>query len=187
MGAPVAGVPSPRDALVLGRALTPEALMSRHAFLPIRFALTAGCTAFAVQALACECTAPLQLDLMVARSSTVFTGTVVAIQPSANPQYVLLTVTPALRWKGGLSSPMIIADPVTDGICMLHVTVGTEYLFFTDPFGVVGPAPETNCYVESCSGTAPTAANPFIGGLGTPLNPTPTLARSWGALKILWR
>jgi hypothetical protein len=156
--------------------------------LVVALLVAAGLAAsLAARARACECTAPLQLDLMVARSSTVFTGTVVAIQPSANAQYMLLTVTPALRWKGGLTDPMVIADPVNDGICMLHVTVGTEYLFFTDPVGVVGPAPETGVYVTSCTGTAPTQDNPFIAGLGAPLNPTPTLARSWGALKLVYR
>jgi hypothetical protein len=141
----------------------------------------------AASAQACECTAPLQLDLMVARSSTIFTGTVLAIAPSANAQYILLSVTPALRWKGGLTDPVIVANPVNDGICMFHASVGTEYLFFTDPFGVVGPVPETDVFVTSCTGTAPTQDNPFIDGLGPPLIPTPTLARSWGALKLIYR
>jgi hypothetical protein len=162
--------------------------MPRHATLPLRLLLTAGVTlALAAPALACECTAPFQLDLTVAYASTIFTGTIIAIQPSANPQYKLLIVTPALRWKGGLTDPMIIADPVNDGICMLHVTVGIEYLFFTERLGVVGTAPETGAYVETCLGSAPTASNPYIGDLGPPLVPTPTLAKSWGALKILWR
>ena len=161
--------------------------MFRFRSLPGALALAGLACAFAAPVRACECTAPLELDLMVARSSTVFTGTVIAIQPSANPQYLLLVVTPSQRWKGGLSDPMIVADPVNDGICLLHVAIGTEYLFFTDPVGVVGPAPETGSYVESCSGTGPVQGNPYLAGLGPPPDPTPTLARSWGALKILWR
>ena len=169
-------------------AVRQEAHVSRSPSLLVSAVLVAGLgAAFVGQARACECTGPQTLDVRVARSSAVFTGKVLAIQPSANPQYQLLVVAPVLRWKGGLTDPVIVADPNFDGICMFHATVGTEYLFFTDPGGVVGPAPEAGLYVTSCSGSAPSQDNPDVLALGAPLMPTPTLARSWWALKRSFR
>ena len=162
--------------------------MSRSSSLPVALVLAAGlAAAIAAQTYACSCTAPQDLASRVARSSAVFTGTLLAVQPSANPQYQLLLVAPALRWKGGLTDPVIVVDPINDGICMFHAAVGTEYLFFTDPVGVVGPAPEGGLYVTSCTGSAPSLNNADIPALGPPMNPTPTAARSWGALKLVYR
>ena len=77
--------------------------MTRSSALAVALLFAAGLAATLVaRAGACECTAPLQLDLMVARSSTVFTGTVIAesIQDIA-PQ--LKSLTPAeLSPRGAL-------------------------------------------------------------------------------------
>ena len=132
--------------------------------------------------MACSCLGPFPLEQQVASASVVFTGRVTAIQPSGDGSYVTVTLTPLLRWKGGLDPTVTVATGLNEANCGFLFEVGYEYLVFAWTSST--PAP---LFTHSCSRTAPANGNQDIPNLGAPLTPTPVRATSWGGVKRVWR
>jgi hypothetical protein len=152
----------------------------------IRVALVAAALALSLAARlqACSCLGPRPLDEERGSASAVFTGRVTGIKPAGDGLNVIVTMTPLLRWKGGLDATVVLATGANDGLCGCHFEIGGEYLVFAWPTTTQG---QEMLFTHLCSRTAIAAGNPDIQSLGAPLTPTPARATSWGAVKRVWR
>ncbi len=133
---------------------------------------------------ACSCTNERTLEQELNSAVAVFTGRVTAIQPAGDKSNVIVTLTPLLRWKGGLGVPLTLATPENSGVCGYAFEVGGEYLVFAWPYTISG---QQTIFTHLCSRTASAEGNPDIQKLGAPLVPTAVRAISWGGVKRAWR
>jgi hypothetical protein len=132
-------------------------------------------------ALACSCTNNLTLEQEFGYAAGVFSGRVIAINPVPDdPNTVLVTLDPITRWKGPLEGPQVVATPANEAICGFPFLVGEEYLVFWTSYQHVP-------YTHLCSRTSLLANNSDVPQLPTPQLPVPAAARSWGALKTIYR
>ena len=133
---------------------------------------------------ACTCTNEPTLAQEFESAAAVFTGRVTAIQPAGDGFNVIVTLTPLLRWKGGLDDPVILATPENAGICGYAFEIAREYLVFAWPYSISG---QETIFTHLCSRTASAEGNQDIPNLGSPLVPTAVRAMSWGGVKRAWR
>jgi hypothetical protein len=133
---------------------------------------------------ACSCTNERTLAQEFESAAAVFTGRVTAVQPAGDGFNVIVSLTPLLRWKGGLSVPLTLATPENSGICGYAFEIGREYLVFAWPYTISG---QQTIFTHLCSRTGSAEGNPDITNLGPPLVPTAVRAISWGSVKRVWR
>ena len=138
-------------------------------------------------ALACSCTNNLTLDQEFAAAGSVFSGRVSAIAPSPDPSYLAVQFEPITRWKGTLDATPVVLTPPNEGVCGFPFQVGLEYLVFASVYAIGVPPSAPVYYTHLCSRTGLLAGHPDLPNLPPPLVPTAVRARTWGALKGIYR
>jgi hypothetical protein len=108
---------------------------------------------------------------------------VTRIEP-ASDGFLIVTMTPLVRWKGGLVDPVPVRTGPNKASCGVTFEVGREYLVFADWAVLFG---QDLYYTTSCSRTRFAEGNPDIEQLGPPLLPTTARTISWGGVKVAWR
>ena len=156
---------------------------------PLRVSVLTGLLAAAVllappRALACSCTNNHTVMEEYDAASTLFAGTVTNIQPAGDGLNYMVTLNPTIRWKGGLDSPAQVLTGLNDGVCGFHFVVGEDYLVFA--FNTLFNG-QPALFTHSCSMDGLLAGNTIVPQLPPPVQPVPTLGRSWGTLKTLYR
>ena len=132
---------------------------------------------------ACSCTNQNTIPQETAAATTVFFGRVTGIRPAGDGINVLVTMTPLLRWKGGLAASVTVMTGANDGLCGFHFDIGLDYVVF----GWQQAAPSVVLFTHSCTYDMRADAALAVQTLGPPLSPTPVRARSWGGVKRAWR
>ena len=133
---------------------------------------------------ACSCTNNLTLQQEFDFAAAVFSARVVQVEPYGDGLHVFVWLEPIARWKGGISSPLLVFTPANEGICGFPFVVDGEYLVFATS-GTLDGAPIF--FTHLCARTSPLEDNPHVPLLGPPLVPTGAAAPTWGAIKALYR
>ncbi len=156
--------------------------MMRRSFVPVLAAALLALPAARLEA--CSCTNQHTVPEEVAAATTVFFGHVTAIQPAGDALNVLVTMTPLLRWKGGLEASVTILTGANDGVCGYPFQVGLDYVVFGWTQTYAG---QPVLFSHLCTYNTQTDAAGAIQMIGPPVLPTPTRTWSWGAVKRAWR
>lgn len=124
------------------------------------------------------------MSLEVQNSDAVFTGVVADIR-SAEPghfQQVWVTLNVTAIWKGTPGAQVRILTGANSGICGVPFDLNREWLVFARNL----PGEPGRLTAGTCSRTASAANNPDVRDLGPP-DSTPSIQRSWGKVKALYR
>jgi hypothetical protein len=137
---------------------------------------------------ACSCTNELTLEEEFGYAWTVFSGRVLAVQPSVevNAPPLAIIIQPLERWKGPLGDPQVVYTNLDEATCGYPFEVGQDYLIFTT-LTYVGITYSPAHFTHLCAKTSPLAGNVFVPLLPAPQLPTPTRQATWGRLKLHYR
>ncbi len=133
---------------------------------------------------ACSCTNDHTVLQEFGYAAAVFAGTVTNIQPLGDGNNEIVTLTPTVRWKGGLDNPVQVITGLNPAICGFPFAVGQSYLVFAFTSTFSG---QPAYWTHLCSMDGPLADNPIVPALPAPVLPVPTRANTWGALKSFYR
>ena len=133
-------------------------------------------------ALACTCIEQ-PFDKEYEGTDYVFTARALASEPSTYPDHITVTFRVFAIWKGHDYEEVIdVLLPADEGSCGMTITPGTDYLVWADYYDHAYPR-----YTQSCSRTRIlNPSDPIFEQLGPPLS-TPSVARTWGMLKSVYR
>jgi|SRR5262245_47313500 len=139
-------------------------------------------------ALACSCTNELTLEEEFNYSWTVFSGRVLAVEPSTevNAPPVAVYLQPLERWKGPLADPQLVYTNLSEASCAFPFEVGQEYLVFSTLI-YVGLTYSPAQFTHLCAKTSPLEGNVFVPQLPAPVVPTPARQATWGSVKLHYR
>ena len=158
--------------------------MLRRSVAPLVAAALTAVLGAAARLDACSCTNQHTLQEEVAAANTVFFGHVTDIQLAGDGLNVLVTMTPLLRWKGGLDATVTVLTGMNEGVCGVPFQVGLDYVVFSWNQVFSGRPVQ---FTHLCTYDSQTDAAHAVQVLGPALVPTPAHVRSWGGVKRAWR
>lgn len=133
-------------------------------------------------ALACACIEQ-PFDKEYAATDYVFTARALSSEPSTYPDHITVRFRIMSIWKGhDFEEIMDVLIPDSEGLCGMTFTEGADYLVWADYYDHDYPR-----YTQSCSRTRIyNPSDPIYEQLGPPVS-TPSVAKTWGKLKSVYR